>query len=108
MKRFLERDTTFNIIDDPAISLGIDLIVAYYDMNHAVVEASEKIERDERLFNAAVRRMYADRNFYPMLIPPCALVLVQSADILLLTGLPSVINDSKRHFRESKGTRRRY
>ena len=65
LKRFLERDTTFNIIDDPAISLGIDLIVAYYDMNHAVVEASEKIERDERLFNAAVRRMYADRNFYP-------------------------------------------
>ena len=65
LKRFLERDTTFNIINDPAISLGIDLIVAYYDMNHAVVEASEKIERDERLFNAAVRRMYADRNFYP-------------------------------------------
>lgn len=65
LKRFLERDTTFNIIDDPAISLGIDLIVAYYDMNHAVVEASEKIERDERLFNVAVRRMYADRNFYP-------------------------------------------
>lgn len=65
LKRFLERDTTFNIIDDPAIALGIDLIVAYFDMNQAVVEASEKIERDERLFNAAVRRMYADRNFYP-------------------------------------------
>lgn len=65
LQRFLERDTTFNIIDDPAIALGIDLIVAYFDMNQAVIEASEKIERDERLFNAAVRRMYADRNFYP-------------------------------------------
>lgn len=34
-------------------------------MNQSVSEASEQIEQDERLFNAAVRRMYADRNFYP-------------------------------------------
>lgn len=27
LKRFLERDTTFHMIDDPAVSLGIDLIV---------------------------------------------------------------------------------
>ncbi|WP_455586144.1 S46 family peptidase [Bacteroides sp.] len=65
LKRYLERDTTFNMLEDPAISLGIDLIVSYYDMNQDIVEASRNIERDERLFNAAVRRMYADRNFYP-------------------------------------------
>lgn len=65
LKHYLERDTTFSMLDDPAISLGIDLLVSYYDMNQAIVEASQSIEKDERLFNAAVRRMYADRNFYP-------------------------------------------
>ena len=65
LKRFLERDTTYNLIEDPAISLSLDLIVKYYEMNQSVSEASEQIEQDERLFNAAMRRMYADRNFYP-------------------------------------------
>lgn len=65
LKRFLERDTTYKLIEDPAISLSLDLIVKYYEMNQSVSEASEQIEQDERLFNAAMRRMYADRNFYP-------------------------------------------
>ena len=65
LKRFLERDTTYNLNEDPAISLSLDLIVKYYEMNQSVSEASEQIEQDERLFNAAMRRMYADRNFYP-------------------------------------------
>lgn len=65
LKRFLERDTTFDLMKDPAIALGIDLIVKYYDMNQGVSESSDSIDRDERLFNAAMRRMYADRNFYP-------------------------------------------
>lgn len=64
-KRFLERDTTFNLFEDPAISLGIDLIVKFYDMRSGIMEASAGIERGEREFNAAMRRMYADRNFYP-------------------------------------------
>jgi len=34
-------------------------------MNQSISEASEQIEEGERLFNAAMRRMYADRNFYP-------------------------------------------
>lgn len=65
LKRFLERDTTYNLFEDPAISLSLDLIVKYYDMNQSIVEASEQIEQNERLLNAAMRRMYADRNFYP-------------------------------------------
>ena len=65
LKRFLERDTTYNLIDDPAISLSLDLIVKYYEMNQSISEASEQIERGERKFNAAMRRMYADHNFYP-------------------------------------------
>ena len=65
LKRFLERDTTYNLIEDPAVSLSLDLIVKYYEMNQSISEASEQIEEGERLFNAAMRRMYADRNFYP-------------------------------------------
>lgn len=65
LQRFLERDTTYQLVDDPAVALGIDFIVKYFEMNHLVNAASEQIERDERLLNAAMRRMEADRNFYP-------------------------------------------
>lgn len=65
LKRFLERDSTYNLIEDPAIALSLDLIVKYYEMNQSISEASEKIEKSERQFNAAMRRMYADHNFYP-------------------------------------------
>lgn len=65
LKRFLERDTTYNLIEDPAVSLSLDLIVKYYEMNQSISEASEQIEQGERLFNDAMRCMYADRNFYP-------------------------------------------
>lgn len=65
LKRFLERDSTYNLIEDPAVSLSLDLIVKYYEMNQAISEVSDQIEQDERQFNAAMRRMYDDRNFYP-------------------------------------------
>lgn len=65
LKRFLERDSTYNLFEDPAVSLCLDLIVKYYEMNQEMSDASAEIERSERLFNAAMRRMYADRNFYP-------------------------------------------
>lgn len=65
LKRFLERDSTYNFFQDPAIVLSIDLIVKFYEMNQSISAISEAIERDERMFNAVMRRMYADRNFYP-------------------------------------------
>lgn len=65
IKLFLEQDTTYNFIEDPAIELAIDLIVKFFDINQMMTEPTANIDRDERLFNAAVRRMYADRNFYP-------------------------------------------
>ncbi len=65
LQLFFEQDSTYNLFDDPAISLGIDLIITYFDMNQEIQTASAEIERGERLFNAAVRRMYAGRNFYP-------------------------------------------
>ena len=36
LKRFLERDTTYNLIEDPAVSLSLDLIVKYYEMNQSL------------------------------------------------------------------------
>ena len=65
LKRFLERDTTYNLYEDPAIALGIDLITNLFELAYQGYNASREITRGERLLNAAVRRMYDDRNFYP-------------------------------------------
>ena len=65
LKRFLERDTTYNLYEDPAIALGIDLITNLFELTYQGYDASREIARGERLLNAAVRRMYDDRNFYP-------------------------------------------
>ena len=65
LKRFLENDTTLNFFNDPAISLSIDLITQLFEMNMRMSAANLAVDRGERLFNAAVRRYYADRRFYP-------------------------------------------
>lgn len=65
MKRFLERDTTYQIFDDPAISLGIDMLTMLFDMNMQMQAPTTEIIRGERLLNGAIRRMYTSRNFYP-------------------------------------------
>ena len=65
LKRFLERDTTYHIYEDPAITLSIDLLAQLFEMNYQVYEPSREIRRGERLLNAAIRRMYDERNFYP-------------------------------------------
>ena len=65
LKRFLEQDSTYQIYDDPAVTLGIDLITKFFEMNIQMQQASTGIVRGERQLNAAVRRMYASRNFYP-------------------------------------------
>ena len=65
LKRFLERDTTYQIFDDPAISLGIDILTMLFDMNMQMQAPTTEIIRGERLLNGAIRRMYTSRNFYP-------------------------------------------
>ncbi len=65
LKRFLERDTTYQIFDDPAISLGIDMLTMLFDMNMQTQAPATEIICGERLLNGAIRRMYASRNFYP-------------------------------------------
>ena len=65
LKRFLEQDSTYQIYDDPAITLSIDLLTKFFDINVQMQQNSVEILRCERLLNSAVRRMYASRNFYP-------------------------------------------
>jgi hypothetical protein len=65
LQRFLNRDTTYNIMKDPAITLGVDLIVKYLDMSYSIRSASDSIEQEEAALTAAVRRMYSNRHFYP-------------------------------------------
>lgn len=65
LKRFLEQDTTYHIYTDPAMNVGIDLLEKMFEMSMQVREATLSIERGERLLNAAMRRMYASRHFYP-------------------------------------------
>ena len=65
LKRFLEQDTTFHILEDPAISLGIDMLTMLFDMNMQMQLPTSEIVKGERLLNSAIRRMCASRNFYP-------------------------------------------
>lgn len=65
LKRFLERDSTYNLYEDPAITLGIDLITKLFELSYQSYLPSHEIARGERMLNAAVRRMYDDRNYYP-------------------------------------------
>lgn len=65
LKRFLEQDSTYQIYNDPAVELGIDLITKAFEMQIQMQGANEEVDRGERLLNAAVRRMYDKRNYYP-------------------------------------------
>ena len=65
LQRFLERDTTYHIYEDPAVTLSIDLLTKLFELNFDMYLPSQNIDRGERLLNAAVRRMYDDRHFYP-------------------------------------------
>jgi len=65
LKRFLEQDSTYHIMDDPAVTLGIDLLGQLYEMNMKMQKASAQISTGERLLNAALREMSVNGNFYP-------------------------------------------
>lgn len=65
LHRILAQDSTFNLFEDPAALFTFDLLSTYFSLNGQIQEVSDSIQRDERLFNAAVRRMYDDKSFYP-------------------------------------------
>ncbi|KAA6350479.1 Dipeptidyl-peptidase 7 [termite gut metagenome] len=65
LKQHLEKNPAYSLYDDPAISIAIDLMVKYYEMNQMCSEYSADIDRDERELKALINRMYADCNRYP-------------------------------------------
>lgn len=65
LRRFAAQDSTYQIFDDPAITLCIDLITKIFEMNAEMQVPSQEINRGERLLNKLIRQMYDERNFYP-------------------------------------------
>lgn len=65
LQRFLNRDTTYHIMKDPAIELSTDLIVKYLELGFSSYKPTTVIENGERELSAALRRMNYDRQFYP-------------------------------------------
>ena len=65
LQRYLEQDSTYQIVDDPAIELAIDLIVSYYEMSQYNLEANELIEKGERVLTDAMRTMNPQLTPYP-------------------------------------------
>lgn len=65
IKRFLNRDSTYNLSKDPAILLSTDLIVKFLELGMVSQKDNDMIEKDERLLTAAIRRMNDDRQYYP-------------------------------------------
>jgi len=61
----IKRDTTFQIFDDPAVAIALDLIVKYYEMSQSIQADNHTITKGERELNAAIRRKNYRRNFYP-------------------------------------------
>ena len=65
IKRFLEQDSTYQIMEDPGVNLTIDVYVGYMAINSDMLDDYNQISRNERQLNASMRQMYAERNFYP-------------------------------------------
>jgi hypothetical protein len=65
LKQLIEKNPAYSIYDDPAISIAIDLIVKYYEMNQMCSDYSAGIDRDERELKALINRMSANYNRYP-------------------------------------------
>ena len=65
LRRFLERDTTYHIFDDPAVSVSIDLLTKFFEMGMDMQAASAEVTQGERLLNAAIREFGAGRSYYP-------------------------------------------
>ena len=65
LKRFLERDTTYNFFYDPAIDVCLDLITTALVINMRMKEPSANIERGERRLTDALRRFRRQKGTYP-------------------------------------------
>lgn len=65
LQRFLQRDSTYQLVDDPAISLCIDLLTKFFEINLQLQQPTQDIQQGERLLTAAFRRQDVSRFAYP-------------------------------------------
>ena len=65
LQRFLNRDSTYDIMKDPAILLSTDFAVKFLEMGYKIYKPSMIISKDERELTAAIRRMDYDKHSYP-------------------------------------------
>lgn len=65
LQLFLNRDTTYNIMKDPAVELSTDLVVKYLEMSYTMYQPNTTIDKDERELTSALRRMNYDKHYYP-------------------------------------------
>lgn len=65
LQSFLNRDSTYDIMKDPAILLSTDLMVKYLEMGYAVYKPNTIIDKDERELTSALRRMNYEKHYYP-------------------------------------------
>lgn len=65
LRSFADPESGYNIFEDPVVQIAFDILSKVFEMNQNTLEANQEIEHYERLYNSAVRRMYADKNFYP-------------------------------------------
>lgn len=63
--RISERDTTFNMLNDPAIVLAVDIIAKYVDMYHEANSINLNIDKYERLYSELLLEMNRERSSYP-------------------------------------------
>ena len=65
LERIYSRDSTFNMFEDPILSLAVDVVTKFVDFYQISSDANNKISRDERFYSEIVRQMSEDKSFYP-------------------------------------------
>ncbi len=65
LNRICQKDTTFNMFQDPAISFAVDVIAKFVDLTQETATVFNSISRDERSYNELLREMYQEKSFYP-------------------------------------------
>lgn len=65
LRRTIENDSTYQIFQDPAIGLCIDLLTQVFELRSLSGDHLAEIARCERQLNAALRRMDAGGRHYP-------------------------------------------
>lgn len=65
LNRICERDSTFDLLNDPALVLAVDVIAKYVDLYHDYSEVNLKIDRLERNYSEILMQMNREKGNYP-------------------------------------------